>query len=1562
MGYCDFFKKTKKVYCLLFGLLFISAIPYYYSGSGLDEAEAIDLYLNHNFPSRVRYDLSYEPVFSNLTFDSPLTFNEDAASNRIIVGQRDGKIFWFDKEESVIQKNTLLDLSDEVGVVWDGGFLGLALHPEFGSQGKNYFYVYYTTEDANGEDYPDYHSGQWCTNDQYWGNYLILSRYDLNPETFEVDKSSEQVLLKRRMYGTTHRGGGLLFGADGFLYLSTGDQSAWVKAQDISNNVDGGVLRIDVDKDTLRSHPAIRKMPSHAGFQDEISGNDYWIPNDNPFLSPDGKNFEEYYSLGHRNPHRMTMDRETGVLYVGEIGGALHEEINVIEKGKNYGWPVYEGLVKNTSCVPQLLDSMPHTRPLTTFPRSEANSVIGGFVYRGNQIPDLYGKYICADYGIGEEIWSVNIENGNFTQLGNFASTDIISFGEDSEGEIYLLKQGISNLYKITSVNNPYNTIPDSLSKTGAFKDLETLEPTEGLIPYDLVESFWSDGAIKKRWMAVPNDGDYNSVNEKIVYSENDLWKFPVGSVLIKHFELPIDHNDPTKRKRLETRFSVKGEDNQFYFLTYKWNESQTDAVLLTEGLEESILVQKSDGSSDFQIWSYPDIGDCISCHNTVSDGTLGPRTRFLNKDYTYDKTGRTANQLVTFSHLGIIDQNIEDIDVPTLLTSKSIKDSTATIEEKARSYLDLNCAYCHRPGTGNRGEFDLRLTNNLIQTGILNAAPVESLGLPDEKILEPGNSGSSILYHRVQTTNKSLQMPPIGKNKIDEEAVRLLETWIQKLQDPCPKSIVMERYDNVEGTSIADLKNHPGFPDIPSDTLSLYEFDIPVDSGDDYGVRVRGLLRAPETGTYRFWVSGDNGVELILGTGPDASGAERIAYHDDWSRYREWGRYATQRSLPVELEAGGLYYMEALMNEGNGGDHLTVGWRRPSDGDGEGPSEVLHCAYFAELPSVAVTGVSVSPSLANLTVGSALSLSASVAPSDATDPGVSWSSSDEGVATVGPDGLVTGVSVGVATVTATTSDGGHTASAEVTVDDCVGRIVMERYEGVSGWSVSGLRSHPSFPGSPSFSADLDEFDIPVDSGDDYGVRVRGLLRAPETGTYRFWVSGDNGVELILGTGPDASGAERIAYHDDWSRYREWGRYATQRSLPVELEAGGLYYMEALMNEGNGGDHLTVGWRRPSDGDGEGPSEVLHCAYFAELPSVAVTGVSVSPSLANLTVGSALSLSASVAPSDATDPGVSWSSSDEGVATVGPDGLVTGVSVGVATVTATTSDGGHTASAEVTVEDSQIRVSGILISPDRYELVEGESLQMITTLTPTNPTNDKVIWSSSDSLVVNVDSLGMATALLPGQAVVTATTDDGGYTSSSEIIVADSIIPVSGIYLNPDTAELIVGNTLQVLATIAPNNATNDKVHWSSRDSLVASVDTLGLVTAHSPGNVNITGTSDDGGYTYSSLISVYEVVTTNTNKSISTSKKKDTNILNPVNDEFKIFPNPASDFITIVIPENTKECVLGIYDESNRLVIRQIGSNNEFKIDVSGLSKGVYIIVLSDLENNTLYGKFLKE
>jgi len=798
----------------------------YFAGSGLDEAEPLGGYLNNNFPSALTQGVPYEPIFPNLTFDSPLTFNEVPNTNRIIIGQRDGQLFWFDKNPTVSTKNVLIDLSDKVGTVWDGGFLGLALHPDFGTPGNNYFYTWYTTEDANSEDFPNLYTTQSCDSEEYWGNFLMLNRYEMDPNTFAVAESSEQTLIKLRMYGTTHRGGGLLFGDDGFLYLTTGDQTAYKKAQDITNNLDGGVLRLDVNQDNTKSHPPVRTMPADHGFSDEITGNGYWIPNDNPFLSPSGENFEEYYSLGHRNPHRMTKDRATGDLYVGEIGGSRHEEINVIKKGSNYGWPVYEGLFINRNCVPDLLNSMLHERPLTFFPRTEANAVIGGYVYRGTEMPELEGKYICADYGNGEEIWTIDIDTGDYTQLGSFSSTNIISFGEDLQGELYIMKLGVSPLYKMISKDNPSSQMPDLLSETGAFKNLSTLEPADGLIPYDLVESFWSDGALKKRWLGIPNDGIHDTAGEKIVYSEDDVWNFPVGSVLVKHFELPIDERDPTITKRLETRFSVKASNGNFYFTTYKWNDQGTDAVLLTSGLDETINVNFADGSAGTETWTYPSNADCISCHNPTTGGTLGTRTRFLNKDFTYPKTGRTANQLVTLSHLGILNEAIVDGDVGSFLTSKALNDPNASIDEKARSYMDLNCAHCHRPGTGNRGNFDMRLKLDLTQTGLLTAAPYQSLGIPNEKIVDPGNPETSILYHRANSTDPTIMMPPIAKNKIDEQAVQLLNDWISQLtpaDNVCDNRIIMETFDNVPGNSLAELRSNSNFPDNPTRITELF-------------------------------------------------------------------------------------------------------------------------------------------------------------------------------------------------------------------------------------------------------------------------------------------------------------------------------------------------------------------------------------------------------------------------------------------------------------------------------------------------------------------------------------------------------------------------------------------------------------------------------------------------------------------------------------------------------------------------------------------------------------------
>ncbi|UWX56071.1 PQQ-dependent sugar dehydrogenase [Maribacter litopenaei] len=378
------------------------------------------IHANRNF-----YD-PYEVAFPNLTFDSPITFSPVPNQAKIVVGQLDGKVFSIGAANNTTVKQQIIDLSAEVGdrnegQVWDGGFLGLAIHPEFGTTpGKNYFFIYYTTASDN----PTLGGPQGfsCNVETFSGNYLILERFEVDPITMNFVANSRVTMINRRMYNTTHRGGGMEFGDDGFLYLSTGDQAAYVNAQELDENLDGGVLRLDVDMiGGGTSHAPIRTLSDPgAGDADEFSGIEYFIPNDNPFPSPGGATFEEYYSIGHRNPHRMTKDRGTGIFYIGEVGENTHEEINVVGAGNNYGWPKYEANALRDYCGTPLNPlSNVHTPPLTQFVRSEASSIIGGYVYRGSNMPELVGKYIAADYA-QNTIWQIDTGTGEKQLLGDF--------------------------------------------------------------------------------------------------------------------------------------------------------------------------------------------------------------------------------------------------------------------------------------------------------------------------------------------------------------------------------------------------------------------------------------------------------------------------------------------------------------------------------------------------------------------------------------------------------------------------------------------------------------------------------------------------------------------------------------------------------------------------------------------------------------------------------------------------------------------------------------------------------------------------------------------------------------------------------------------------------------------------------------------------------------------------------------------------------------------------------------------------------------------------------------
>ena len=323
---------------------------------------------------------------------------------------------------------------------------------------------------------------------------------------------------------------------------------------------------------------------------------------------------------------------------------------------------------------------------------------------------------------------------------------------------------------------------PALLSETGAFSDLATLTPAQGVFPYDVNAPLWSDAAAKQRWIALPNDGTHDSASEKIGFSPDGNWSFPAGTVFIKHFELPVDEANPSIHKRLETRFIVMPATGEPYGVTYKWREDGSDAELLTDGLSEDITITEADGGTHTQRWDYPSRTDCRVCHNGNAGHILGPKTHQLNGDLTYDRTGRTANQLETLASLGWFDSGYRPEHLPWFLKSKRITDTTASLEERVRSYLDSNCSQCHRPG-GVRALFDARFATPLAAQGLIRGSLVEPT--EHERVIVPGDLSNSILRVRHASTSV-IKMPPLAKNVVDDQAAQVITDWILSLP-PAP-------------------------------------------------------------------------------------------------------------------------------------------------------------------------------------------------------------------------------------------------------------------------------------------------------------------------------------------------------------------------------------------------------------------------------------------------------------------------------------------------------------------------------------------------------------------------------------------------------------------------------------------------------------------------------------------------------------------------------------------------------------------------------------------------------
>ncbi|MEM7657499.1 MAG: PA14 domain-containing protein [Bacteroidota bacterium] len=795
--------------------------PLSFFHNGLDTPTSVGGFVNSSLPTNTPSATSEwetERLFPNLEFTDPVQLLEIPGTTKFLMAGKMGHIWSFDKTDNNTNvKDTLLDISAQVKTSGDEGLLGVVFHPEFGQAGSpnsQYLYVFYR-----------------YTPDRSVNNlaYCRLSRFYMNPGTLVMPADSEYVLINQYDRHAWHNGGGMFFGPDGFLYLTIGDEGGandqFNTGQKIDDGLLAGILRLDVDKDPTRSHP-IRRQPKHpngstppTGWPDTYSQG-YWVPDDNPWQAPDSSNLEEFYAIGLRSPHRMTYDAVTGHIWIGDIGQGSREEVGVAYKGANMQWPYKEGDINGAKAKPTTLIGT-DAPPAYAYARSVGNCVIGGFVYRGTKWPDLYGQYLFGDHG-NRKIWALEYDAGTNSSVveqlsqveafGSGGKAGISSFATDSTGEVYILKlfgtnQNGGRIYRL----KPKTVSPEPpslLSSTGIFTNMTNLNPADFMIPYELQQPFWSDNAIKTRWMILPNDGTVDDPSEQITFTADGDWTYPTGTVMVKHFEMAMDETNPSVTKRLETRLLVHGNDGTYYGVSYRWRDDQSDADLLTTGLIDTLSINTSNGPREIA-WLYPSRSECSSCHTSAAGGVLGPKTRQLNGLTHYPSTGRDAHQIVTLDHLNFFDSNVDTTvaALNALLTSAPLDDPGYTLEEKARTYLDANCSYCHRPGNSIQANFDALFSTPLANQELLYGTTYNSLGMTGMREIIPGDLEHSMIYKRIAAVHEDYAMPPLAKNLMDTAGVQLIADWINSIDPNQATNSQIEEADyntDFQGTSPA--------------------------------------------------------------------------------------------------------------------------------------------------------------------------------------------------------------------------------------------------------------------------------------------------------------------------------------------------------------------------------------------------------------------------------------------------------------------------------------------------------------------------------------------------------------------------------------------------------------------------------------------------------------------------------------------------------------------------------------------------------------------------------------
>jgi putative heme-binding domain-containing protein len=414
--------------------------------------------------------------------------------------------------------------------------------------------------------------------------------------------------------------------------------------------------------------------------------------------------------------------------------------------------------------------------PVKDHPHTEANSVIGGPVYRGSKLPDLVGSFVYGDYITGT-IWAIRPDKEGAYSHRTLVDTDqrIVAFTEGTRGELFVLDYDLTGqIYELVPSNleDTTATFPRRLSETGLFQSLETMTPAAGIVPYTVLVEPWMDGAKAERWVAIPGAG---KIDRPAAVSQPAI--FPEGTVLVKH--LTLEQADGAAI-RLETQL-LHNEHGVWHPYSYAWDDGGREALLVDSAGENRPLRLTDPSATSGMLertWHINATNECKLCHNAAPRFVLGFVPNQLSRPAAGDLAA--TNQLAALAAQGVL------TSAPAIASDDPLRlvdprDSRQSLDDRARSYLHANCSMCHHPGGNAIVSFFLRRDLPFDKLNTNKGTGIGTFGIREAKIIAPGQPTRSLLLYRMAKLGYA-RMPYIGSQVVDGFGIDLISQWIGSL------------------------------------------------------------------------------------------------------------------------------------------------------------------------------------------------------------------------------------------------------------------------------------------------------------------------------------------------------------------------------------------------------------------------------------------------------------------------------------------------------------------------------------------------------------------------------------------------------------------------------------------------------------------------------------------------------------------------------------------------------------------------------------------------------------